>query len=171
MSTSEPQRANGLLTFDWPLRVYYEDTDAGGIVFYANYLKFFERARTEWLRACGIDQRVLAESDGVLFVVKRTALEYSAPARLDDLIHVVSRIERIGRASVDFHQEAWRDGTLLACGDIKVASVSAGAIRPVGIPASVLEGLRRGPQKSVSGNASTMAMPAPFKSSCSEKPM
>jgi acyl-CoA thioester hydrolase len=112
MSTSEPRQANGL-TFDWPLRVYYEDTDAGGIVFYANYLKFFERARTEWLRACGIDQRVLADSDGVLFVVRRTTLEYSAPARLDDLIHVVSRIERIGRASVDFHQEAWLDGTLL----------------------------------------------------------
>jgi acyl-CoA thioester hydrolase len=171
MSTSEPQRANGLLTFDWPLRVYYEDTDAGGIVFYANYLKFFERARTEWLRACGIDQRALAESDGVLFVVKRTAVEYSAPARLDDVIHVVSRIERIGRASVDFHQEAWRDGTLLASGNIKVASVSPGAIRPVGIPASVLNGLRRGPQGSVSNDASTMPMPAPFKTSCSEKPM
>ena len=171
MSSSEPQQANGLLTFDWPLRVYYEDTDAGGIVFYANYLKFFERARTEWLRACGIDQRVLAESDGVLFVVKRTAVEYSAPARLDDVIHVVSRIERIGRASVDFHQEAWRDGILLASGDIKVASVSIGAIRPIGIPASVLDGLRRGPQKSVSGSASTMPLPASFKSSCSEKPM
>jgi len=162
MSTSEPQQAKGLLTFDWPLRVYYEDTDAGGIVFYANYLKFFERARTEWLRACGIDQREL---------VKRTALEYSAPARLDDLIHVVSRIGRIGRASVDFHQEAWRDGTLLASGDIKVASVSLGAIRPVGIPAKVLDGLRRGPQESVSNNASTMATPTSFKSSCSEKPM
>lgn len=171
MSSSEPQRANGLLTFDWPLRVYYEDTDAGGIVFYANYLKFFERARTEWLRACGIDQRVLAETDGVLFVVKRTALEYSAPARLDDVIHVMSRIERIGRASVDFHQEAWRDGILLASGNIKVASVSMGAIRPVGIPASVLNGLRRGPQNSVSGNGSTMPLPASFKSSCSEKPM
>jgi acyl-CoA thioester hydrolase len=171
MSTSEPQQANGLLTFDWPLRVYYEDTDAGGIVFYANYLKFFERARTEWLRACGIDQRTLAESDGVLFVVKRTALDYSAPARLDDLIHVVSRIERLGRASVDFHQEAWRDGVLLASGDIKVASVSLGTIRPVGIPASVLTGLRRGPQASVSSNTSTMATPVPFKSSCSEKPM
>jgi acyl-CoA thioester hydrolase len=168
MSTSEPQQANGLLTFDWPLRVYYEDTDAGGIVFYANYLKFFERARTEWLRACGIDQRKLVESDGVLFVVKRTALDYSAPARLDDLIHVVSRIERLGRASVDFHQEAWRDDVLLAAGDIRVASVSIGAIRPVGIPASVLAGLRGGPQAcdvstSVATGASTTAMRTPFK--------
>jgi acyl-CoA thioester hydrolase len=98
-------------------------------------------------------------------------VEYSAPARLDDVIHVVSRIERIGRASVDFHQEAWRDGTLLASGNIKVASVSPGAIRPVGIPVSVLNGLRRGPQESVSNNASTMPVPAPFKTSCSEKPM
>jgi acyl-CoA thioester hydrolase len=160
MSTSEPHEADGLLTFDWPLRVYYEDTDAGGIVFYANYLKFFERARTEWLRACGIDQRKLAESDGVLFVVKRTALDYSSPARLDDVIHVLSRIERLGRASVDFHQEAWRDGVLLASGDIRVASVSLGAIRPVGIPAAVLAGLRGGPR---APGASTAAAAASFK--------
>src|ERR1700691_3259897 len=114
MSPREPDAGIG---FIWPIRVYYEDTDAGGIVFYANYLKFFERARTEWLRACGVDQRKLADSDGVLFVVKRTALDYSAPARLDDVIHVISRIQRLGRASVDFHQEAWRDGVLLATGD------------------------------------------------------
>jgi acyl-CoA thioester hydrolase len=125
--------------------VYYEDTDAGGIVFYANYLKFFERARTEWLRACGIDQQRLAESDGIVFVVKRTSVDYAAPARLDDMIRVVSRIERLGRASVDFHQEAWRDGVLLASGDIRVASVDRASIRPAGIPAAVLDGLRRGP--------------------------
>jgi acyl-CoA thioester hydrolase len=145
LSTSEPHQASGLLNFDWPIRVYYEDTDAGGIVFYANYLKFFERARTEWLRACGIDQRTLADSDGVLFVVKRTMMDYLAPARLDDVIHVVSRIDRLGGASVDFHQEAWRDGVLLATGNVKVASVKLASIRPVAIPASVLAGLRRGP--------------------------
>ena len=122
------------LTFDWPIRVYYEDTDAGGIVFYANYLKFFERARTEWLRACGIDQQRLAESNGIVFVVRRTSVEYSSPARLDDVIRVVSRIERLGRASVDFHQEAWRDGVLLASGDIRVASVDRASIRPAAIP-------------------------------------
>lgn len=133
------------LTFEWPIRVYYEDTDAGGIVFYANYLKFFERARTEWLRACGIDQQVLAESEGIVFVVRRTAVEYSSPARLDDVIRVESRIERLGRASVDFHQEAWRDGVLLATGDIRVASVARASIRPVAIPEAVIDGLRRGP--------------------------
>nr|WP_284508031.1 tol-pal system-associated acyl-CoA thioesterase [Caballeronia sp. GAOx1] len=133
------------MTFEWPIRVYYEDTDAGGIVFYANYLKFFERARTEWLRACGIGQQRLADSSDILFVVRRTAVEYSSPARLDDVIRVVSRIERLGRASVDFHQEAWRDGMLLASGDIRVASVDRASIRPAAIPDAVIEGLKRGP--------------------------
>ena len=133
------------LTFDWPVRVYYEDTDAGGIVFYANYLKFFERARTEWLRACGIDQQRLAESNGIVFVVRRTSVEYASPARLDDVIRVVSRIERLGRASVDFHQEAWRDGVLLASGDIRIASVNRASVRPTAIPNAVLDGLKHGP--------------------------
>jgi acyl-CoA thioester hydrolase len=125
--------------------VYYEDTDAGGIVFYANYLKFFERARTEWLRACGIDQQRLADSNGIVFVVRRTSVDYSSPARLDDVIRVVSRIERLGRASVDFHQEAWRDGVLLASGDIRIASVNRASVRPAAIPDAVLDGLKRGP--------------------------
>jgi acyl-CoA thioester hydrolase len=133
------------LTFEWPVRVYYEDTDAGGIVFYANYLKFFERARTEWLRACGIDQQRLADSNGIVFVVRRTSVDYSSPARLDDVIRVVSRIERLGRASVDFHQEAWRDGVLLASGDIRIASVNRASVRPAAIPDAVLDGLKRGP--------------------------
>jgi acyl-CoA thioester hydrolase len=149
MSSSKPEQANGPLIFEWPIRVYYEDTDAGGIVFYVNYLKFFERARTEWLRACGVDQQKLVESEGVVFVVKRTAVDYTAPARLDDMLNVVSRIERLGRASVDFHQEAWRDGVLLATGEIRVASVDRKSVRPVGIPAAVLAGLKAGP---VNGN-------------------
>ncbi len=143
------------LIFEWPIRVYYEDTDAGGIVFYANYLKFFERARTEWrLRACGIDQQRLSESDGIVFVVRRTAVEYASPARLDDMIRVVSRIDRLGRASVDFHQEAWRDGVLLASGDIRIASVDRVSIRPAAVPEAVLEGLRRGPHGSSAASAS-----------------
>jgi acyl-CoA thioester hydrolase len=138
------------LTFEWPIRVYYEDTDAGGIVFYANYLKFFERARTEWLRACGIDQQKLAESEGIVFVVRRTSVEYASPARLDDVVRIVSRIERLGRASVDFHQEAWRGDVLLASGEIRVASVDRVSIRPAGVPDSVAEGLRRGPHAAAS---------------------
>src|SRR5579863_7801883 len=95
-------RSEAEIGFTWPIRVYYEDTDAGGIVFYANYLKFFERARTEWLRACGVDQNRLADEADAIFIVRSTAVDYRAPARLDDVVKVVSRIERLGRASVDF---------------------------------------------------------------------
>lgn len=93
--TRSPEAPSG---FTWPVRVYYEDTDAGGIVFYANYLKFFERARTEWLRACGIDQQRVADETGAIFIVRSTALDYRAPARLDDMLTITSRIGRIGRA-------------------------------------------------------------------------
>ena len=141
-----PRESGAEIGFTWPVRVYYEDTDAGGIVFYANYLKFFERARTEWLRACGIEQDRLAEETGALFIVRSTAVDYRAPARLDDLIKIVSHPERIGRASVDFSQEAWRDGTLLATGTIRVGCVDRVALRPAAIPASVLAALRRGPE-------------------------
>lgn len=127
----------------WPIRVYYEDTDAGGIVFYANYLKFFERARTEWLRGCGIDQHELATKAGILFVVRSTAVDYRAPARLDELLTVVSRVERIGRASVDFMQAAWRGDALLATGGIRVACVAATTMRPTPIPDDVYAALRR----------------------------
>src|ERR1700761_2877999 len=99
--------------FIWRIRVYYEDTDMGGIVFYANYLKYFERARTEWLRARGVSQRALTEASGTMFVVRSTALDYHAPARLDDWIEIETRVGRIGRASVDFDQQAWCEGTLL----------------------------------------------------------
>jgi acyl-CoA thioester hydrolase len=141
--------------FEWQVRVYYEDTDAGGIVFYANYLKFFERARTEWLRACGVDQRRLAEETGVLFVVRRTALDYRAPARLDDVVTIVTRIEKLGRASVDFAQEAWRGETLLAAGGIRVACVEGAALRPAAIPDSVHNALLRGVPVKVATAVST----------------
>lgn len=133
--------------FVWPIRVYYEDTDAGGIVFYANYLKFFERARTEWLRGCGIDQHRLAAEAGVLFVVRSTAVDYRAPARLDDELTIVSCVERLGRASVDFMQAAWRGDALLATGNIRVACVAQNALRPLPIPGHVHAALRRGPGK------------------------
>lgn len=143
----------GMTDFDtrWSIRVYYEDTDAGGVVFYANYLKFFERARTEWLRSLGIDQLRLARDTGMIFIVRATAVDYLSPARLDDLIVVKSRIERLGGASVDFMQEAWRypagekagednddaSGELLARGSIKIGCVAADTLRPGKIPAHV----------------------------------
>jgi len=128
--------------FTWSIRVYYEDTDTGGVVFYANYLKFFERARTEWLRAAGIGQQLLSESHRVMFVVKSTAVDYHAPAKLDDELKLSVVVERLGRASVQFIQEAWRvDGAkreLLASGRIKVGCVDTQAFRPSPIPDDVL---------------------------------
>jgi acyl-CoA thioester hydrolase len=142
MSTSRLEAEFGFL---WPVRVYYEDTDAGGIVFYANYLKYFERGRTEWLRACGVDQRRLDEEAGLVFVVRRTSLDYVAPARLDDLLTIATRVERLGGASVDFTQQAFRGEQLLATGTIRVASVLRATLRPAALPAHVQVALRRGP--------------------------
>ncbi|HJV50319.1 MAG TPA: tol-pal system-associated acyl-CoA thioesterase [Noviherbaspirillum sp.] len=128
--------------FTWTVRVYYEDTDTGGIVFYANYLKFFERARTEWLRAAGIGQQALAESHRAMFVVKSTAVDYHSPAKLDDELKLTVVVERLGRASVQFIQEAWRVGgeqpQLLTTGRIKVGCVSTETYRPCPIPDAVL---------------------------------
>ncbi|NEX60257.1 tol-pal system-associated acyl-CoA thioesterase [Noviherbaspirillum galbum] len=134
------------LPFAWPVRVYYEDTDTGGVVFYANYLKFFERARTEWLRAAGIGQQELTETHQAMFVVKSTAVDYHAPAKLDDELKLTVVVERLGRASVQFSQEAWRVGreapVLLASGSIKVGCVDTRSFRPTPIPAVVLERIR-----------------------------
>jgi acyl-CoA thioester hydrolase len=128
--------------FTWTVRVYYEDTDTGGVVFYANYLKFFERARTEWLRAAGISQQLLSETHRMMFVVKSTAVDYHAPAKLDDELKLTVVVERLGRASVQFVQEAWRiDGTgqqLLTSGRIKVGCVGTETFRPHPIPDEVL---------------------------------
>lgn len=140
--TRSPEAPAG---FTWPVRVYYEDTDAGGIVFYANYLKFFERARTEWLRACGVDQRRLADDTGTIFIVRSTSVDYRAPARLDDTLTITSRPVRIGRASVEFLQEAWRGDTLLVAGHIRIGCVDRTDIRPAAIPPAVLDALQRGP--------------------------
>src|SRR3546814_6175927 len=91
------------------IRVYYEDTDAGGVMYYANYLKFFERGRTEWLRRLGVDQSRLAEKEKRIFVVKNVEIQYRKPARLDDLLAIHSKITRVGPASVNFRQAAMRD--------------------------------------------------------------
>ena len=120
--------------FRFEMRVYWEDTDAGGVVFYANYLKFFERARTEWLRAHGHGQQRLREKTGTIFVVTDTALRYLAPARLDDLIDVTVRVLHAGRVRLEFAQQAWRGDTLLAEGRLRTGCVDAGTFRPRRIP-------------------------------------
>jgi acyl-CoA thioester hydrolase len=128
--------------FTWPVRVYWEDTDAGGIVFYANYLKFFERARTEWLRSLGVMQGHLREAAGGMFIVSETAVRYLAPARLDDELLVTARLEAAGRASLIIAQQALRGGTLLCEGTIRIGWVDDQTLRPGRIPPAILEVLR-----------------------------
>jgi acyl-CoA thioester hydrolase len=127
--------------FEHPIRVYWEDTDAGGIVFYANYLKFFERARTEWLRALGIGQHALREETGGMFVVSETTVKYHRPAKLDDQLRVTATLAEGGRASLVIAQQAWCGDTLLCEGTIRIGWVDAALMKPARIPTSVLERL------------------------------
>jgi acyl-CoA thioester hydrolase len=127
--------------YEHPLRVYWEDTDAGGIVFYANYLKFFERARTEWLRALGIGQQTLREETGGMFVVSETHVKYLQSARLDDLLRITAQLQTSGRASLTIAQQAWRDDQLLCEGTIRIGWVQAEDLKPARIPPLVLERL------------------------------
>lgn len=129
--------------FSWPIRVYWEDTDAGGIVFYANYLKFFERARTEWLRALGIGQAHLRERTGGMFVVTETSVRYLRPARLDDELRVTAELTEAGRASMTLRQQAlqYPFGELLAEGTIRIGWVDAATLRPARIPPPILAAL------------------------------
>ena len=137
------------MAFSLPLRIYWEDTDAGGIVFYANYLKFFERARTEWLRSLGVHQQALREATGGIFVVSEANLKYHRPARLDDELTVTARLLAAGRASITIAQEAilkappsGDDSACLLCeGLIRVGWVDAATLRPARMPAHVLEAL------------------------------
>ena len=132
------------MSFQFPVRVYWEDTDAGGIVFYANYLKFFERARTEWLRALGIGQQTLRQSAGGIFVVGETNVHYLQPARLDDELLVTARIESAGRAAITLAQEALRsrDHAVLCAGTIRIGWVDAATLKPARMPAKLLEALK-----------------------------
>jgi acyl-CoA thioester hydrolase len=129
--------------FQWRVRVYWEDTDAGGIVFYANYLKFFERARTEWLRSLGVAQHSLKEEAGGMFVVSETSVRYLAPARLDDELLVTAQLQESGRASLIIAQAAHRGDALLAVGTIRIGWVDAATLRPGRIPAAILEVLQQ----------------------------
>ncbi|MCW8845581.1 MAG: tol-pal system-associated acyl-CoA thioesterase [Gammaproteobacteria bacterium] len=128
--------------YNFPVRVYYEDTDAGGIVYYANYLKFMERARTEWLRSMGVDQPTLMREQRLMFVVVSTDVKYLKPARFDDLLNVSCRVVSITRTSLSFVQEIRREdgeGELLVSGTVKAACVDADRLRPRAIPAKMLE--------------------------------
>ena len=120
--------------FTWPVRVYWEDTDGAGIVYYANYLRFLERARTEWLRAKGYDQEQLARRHGVVFVVRSVVLDFLKPARLDDELTVEVALKEIGAAAIELDQRIARDATCLLAGAVKLACVRIAAFQPARIP-------------------------------------
>ena len=133
--------------FQFPIRIYWEDTDAGGIVFYANYLKFFERARTEWLRAIGFGQQVLRDESGGMFVVSETTVKYHSPARLDDTLVVTAELQEAGRVSLTIAQRAYlrrpdQTDRLLSEGTIRLGWVDSQTLKPGRIPAPVLEALK-----------------------------
>lgn len=143
--------------FSWPVRVYYEDTDHGGVVYYANYLKFMERARSEWLRSKGIEQDRLMDEQALIFAVRSAQLDYLRPARFNQLLSVGLLIQQAGRASITFLQEVQllesyinggesgevADGEVLCRGLVKVACLDANSMKPKAIPASLREEIFR----------------------------
>ena len=124
--------------FEHSVRVYWEDTDAGGIVFYANYLKFFERARTEWLRSFGFGQQNMREETGQIFVVASTSVRYLQSARLDDELRITVEPREVGRASMTIFQQAWRGEDLLTEGEIRIGCVDALTLKTSRIPSAIL---------------------------------
>lgn len=128
-----------LSIFTWQVRVYYEDTDAGGVVYYANYLAYMERARSEWLRTLGFDNQTLADQQGVVFVVRRACVDYLQPARLDELLDVSLILKKRGKASLLFEQQVRRGDELLCRGEILLACVDAASFKPAAIPATILQ--------------------------------
>ena len=123
--------------FDWPVRVYYEDTDGGGVVYHANYLKFMECARTEWLRSLGFEQTELKSQMRIMFVVRALTLQYLRPANFDDALMVATRLTRTGRSLLQFEQTIQRDDTLLTQATVEVACIDAEHFKPVTIPTPI----------------------------------
>ncbi len=129
------------MEFLWPVRVYYEDTDLAGVVYYANYLKYLERARTEWLRQLGFAQSQLKAEQDLVFMVRQCQLDYRKPAYFDDLLNVSVHVAHIGRASLQLQQHVYRDDTLLCEAHIKLAAVTASSGRPRGFSQTLLHAL------------------------------
>lgn len=124
-----------------PVRVYYEDTDLGQVVYYANYLRFIERGRSEWLRAAGVDQQALLTDPGVAFVVRRVEADYLRPARFDDLLDVVTTLVSTGGSRIELDQKVERDGTTLFAARVTLVCVDLAAMRPHRVPAAVVAAL------------------------------
>jgi acyl-CoA thioester hydrolase len=125
-------------SFTWPVRVYYEDTDLGGVVYYANYLKFMERARTEWLRALGFEQTALAREHGVVFVVSSLTIEYLRPAAFNDELTVTVELEKLGAGQIILRQGVARGAEQLVAASVRIGCVNTSTFRPVRIPEPVV---------------------------------
>ena len=130
-------------SFSWPVRVYYEDTDSGGVVYYANYLKFFERARTEWLRNFGVNQDKLAQEQGLIFVVRRALIDFIRPARLDDLLDIEVEPAKLARVYVELKQEARCGARVLARAQVRVACLKQSDFKPVPLPQFLRESIQK----------------------------
>ncbi|MDP3589502.1 MAG: tol-pal system-associated acyl-CoA thioesterase [Methylobacter sp.] len=128
--------------FIWPVRVYYEDTDAGGVVFYANHLKFFERARTEMLRAMGYEQDELAANEGIIFVVRSVQVDYLSPARFNEQLQVSAKVSLAKKTSLTFEQSITRDDDVLCKGNVRIACLDVQTMRPKAIPETLISALR-----------------------------
>ncbi len=127
----------------FPVRVYYEDTDMAGIVYYANYLRYIERARSDWVRECGIDQNVMRERDGVVFVVRRVEADYIAPAKFDDMLEVRTLTRSVSGVRLSMGQEVWRGETCLFRAEVLIVCVGADG-KPARLPANIRQKLPQG---------------------------
>jgi len=132
-----------MATFEWPVRVYYEDTDAGGVVYHSQYLNFLERARTEWLRAVGFEQDALRQDPGLIFVVNRMAIDYLAPARFNDALRVSVQLQETRGARLLINQQVMHlnDNKTLVRAEVQVVCVDATRFRPMAVPSFILEKL------------------------------
>lgn len=127
--------------FSIPVRVYYEDTDAAGIVYHANYLKYMERCRSDWLLHCGSDVRRVREDFGIVFTVRRAVLDYRAPARLSDALDVTLSVAKLGKVTLDLEQSVRRGDEQLCVAVLRLASVEAGSLKPKPMPDRLVESI------------------------------
>ena len=127
----------GIKTFSLPVRIYFEDTDSGGVVYHSNYLKFMERARTEWLRSIGIDQRHLKQDNHIMFVVHRIDIQFKLPARFNDDLIVKSELKDIGSSKIEFRQMIYRNDEILIDASVDIACIDSEKFNPVRIPPTI----------------------------------
>jgi len=127
----------GIKTFSLPIRIYFEDTDSGGVVYHSNYLKFMERARTEWLRSIGIDQRHLKQDNHIMFVVHRIDIQFKLPARFNDDLIVKSELKDIGSSKIEFSQMIYRNDEMLIDASVDIACIDSEKFKPVRIPPTI----------------------------------